>query len=193
MPLPASILWRSEPWTHWAQNAHGKHAWRTSARLDCHDSGLRCAGVTQKYLVVTANYPARARGVGKLMGIVEVRRQRLVCTTLSGLRPCGCRLRLCRSIARTWQAIKLALSIPDDTCMQWRLQARKRCPELVLVSGEDLTPYRRASKGIMGVLSRFGPAERLGLDEVRAVSVALRTVTIVPIESRHHGLASASK
>ena len=49
------------------------------------------AGVTQKYLVVTANYPARARGVGKLMGTAE---------------------------------------------------ARRRCPELVLVSGEDLTPYR---------------------------------------------------
>ena len=48
-------------------------------------------------------------------------------------------------------------------------QARKRCPELLLVSGEDLTPYRRASKAIMAVLSRFGPAERLGLDEVPAI------------------------
>ncbi len=37
------------------------------------------------------------------------------------------------------------------------------------MSGEDLTPYRRASKAIMAVLSRFGPAERLGLDEVPAV------------------------
>ena len=34
-------------------------------------------------------------------------------------------------------------------------------------SGEDLTPYRAASKAILGVLQRFGTAERLGLDEVR--------------------------
>jgi nucleotidyltransferase/DNA polymerase involved in DNA repair len=54
--------------------------------------------------------------------------------------------------------------------MLWRRgrpQARKRCPELILVSGEDLTPYRRASKAILAVLSRYGSAERLGLDEVR--------------------------
>jgi len=48
-----------------------------AVEAQCH--GPHCArvrkyaGVTQKYLVVTANYPARARGVGKLMGIVEVR------------------------------------------------------------------------------------------------------------------------
>jgi nucleotidyltransferase/DNA polymerase involved in DNA repair len=34
------------------------------------------------------------------------------------------------------------------------------------VSGEDLTPYRAASKAIAAVLQRFGPAERLGMDEV---------------------------
>ena len=45
-------------------------------------------GVTQKYLIVTCNYPARATGVTKLMGIVE---------------------------------------------------AKKKCPDLVLVNGEDLT------------------------------------------------------
>ncbi len=38
---------------------------------------------------------------------------------------------------------------------------------LYVLSGEDLTPYRAASKRILAVLSRFGPAERLGLDEVR--------------------------
>jgi hypothetical protein len=32
-------------------------------------------------------------------------------------------------------------------------------------SGEDLTPYRAASKRISAILSRFGPTERLGLDE----------------------------
>lgn len=33
-----------------------------------------------------------------------------------------------------------------------------KCHELVLVSGEDLTPYRRTSKNILNVLSRFVPA-----------------------------------
>lgn len=71
--------------------------------------------MTQKYLVVTCNYPARARGVTKLM--------------------------------RTSEALR-------------------RCPELVLQSGEDLTPYRRVSKQALAVLQRFGPAQQLGLDEV---------------------------
>ncbi|KAK9867449.1 hypothetical protein WJX84_000515 [Apatococcus fuscideae] len=75
----------------------------------------RPMGVTQKYLIVTCNYPARAAGVRKLMGIKE---------------------------------------------------AQQICPDLVLVSGEDLTPYRQASKSILTVLRRFGVAERLGMDEV---------------------------
>lgn len=45
-------------------------------------------GVTQKYLIVTCNYPARAVGVTKLMSIAE---------------------------------------------------AKKKCPEIVLINGEDLT------------------------------------------------------
>lgn len=40
------------------------------------------------------------------------------------------------------------------------------CPELVLVPGEDLTPYRAASASILSILERYGPAERLGMDEV---------------------------
>jgi DNA polymerase iota len=75
----------------------------------------RPLGVTQKYLVVTCNYEARAAGVTKLMATAE------------GL---------------------------------------AKCPNLALVSGEDLTPYRAASKAIAAVLQRFGPAERLGMDEV---------------------------
>ena len=51
--------------------------------------------------MVTCNYPARARGVTKLMGIAE---------------------------------------------------AKKKCPELVLVSGEDLTRYRDMSYKISGML-----------------------------------------
>lgn len=35
-----------------------------------------------------------------------------------------------------------------------------RCPDLVLINGEDLTPYRAASKRIMALLGRFGTVER---------------------------------
>jgi hypothetical protein len=70
--------------------------------------------VTQKYIIVTANYPARACGVGKLQLISA---------------------------------------------------ARAACPTLVLVPGEDLTPYRQVAGRFLGVLSRFGPVEKLGLDE----------------------------
>lgn len=52
------------------------------------------AGVTQKYLIVTSNYPARQKGVAKLMSIKE---------------------------------------------------AQQKCPDLVLINGEDLTPYRQAA------------------------------------------------
>ncbi|GFR42034.1 hypothetical protein Agub_g2851, partial [Astrephomene gubernaculifera] len=71
-------------------------------------------GVTQKYLIVTCNYLARAAGVTKLMNTRD---------------------------------------------------ALARCPHLVLVPGEDLGPYRQASKAIFAVLSRYGTAEKLGLDE----------------------------
>ena len=75
----------------------------------------RPVAVTQKFLCVTANYPARAAGVGKLMRI--------------------------------------------DV-------AKERCPDLVLISGEDLTPYREASATIFAALSSFGPCQKLGLDEL---------------------------
>lgn len=43
--------------------------------------------------------------------------------------------------------------------------ARAACPALRLVPGEDLTPYRRMSAAFLAVLSRFGPTEKLGMDE----------------------------
>ena len=70
--------------------------------------------ITQKFLVVTCNYPARGRGVRKLMPVTE---------------------------------------------------ARKVCPEIKLVNGEDLRPYRAVSKRMMAILRRFGPVQRIGLDE----------------------------
>ena len=53
------------------------------------------------------------------------------------------------------------------TKLQGITEAKERCPGLILISGEDLTPYRRASKEILAVLQRFGVAERLGMDEAR--------------------------
>jgi DNA polymerase iota len=44
-------------------------------------------------------------------------------------------------------------------------EARRICPDLVLIPGEDLTPYREASSQILSVLSAFGPTQKLGLDE----------------------------
>lgn len=54
------------------------------------------------------------------------------------------------------------LGVPKMSSIQ---EAKRRCPDLVLINGEDLTPYRAASKKIMAVLSRFGILERRGLDE----------------------------
>ena len=61
----------------------------------------RPVAVTQKFLVVTCSYAARAAGVTKLMATEE---------------------------------------------------AQQRCPDLLLVSGEDLTPYREASDAVFGEL-----------------------------------------
>ncbi|KAI5615241.1 DNA polymerase iota isoform X1, partial [Silurus asotus] len=72
-------------------------------------------GVQQKYLVVTCNYVARARGVAKLMSVKE---------------------------------------------------ALEKCPDLVLVRGEDLTFYREISYKVTELLMSYCPmVERLGLDE----------------------------
>ena len=43
--------------------------------------------------------------------------------------------------------------------------AKELCPDIVLISGEDLTPYREASATIFATLSSFGPCQKLGLDE----------------------------
>jgi len=48
-------------------------------------------------------------------------------------------------------------------------EARKLCPELVVVEGEDLSPFRDVSKQLYALLRSYswnGKAERLGLDEV---------------------------
>ncbi|XP_069137604.1 DNA polymerase iota-like isoform X2 [Argopecten irradians] len=73
------------------------------------------SGIQQKYIIVTCNYVARERGVGKLMAVKE---------------------------------------------------ALERCPDLVLVNGEDLTHYRQVSYKVSEFLQQYTPhVERLGMDE----------------------------
>ena len=110
----------------------------------------RPLAVTQKFLVVTANYPARAAGVGKLMRIDR---------------------------------------------------AKEACPELMLVAGEDLTPYRDASAAVFAALSPFGPTQKLGLDEMFVdVTAAARELQHDPgvewaegtrVHEARHGTTSA--
>ena len=48
-------------------------------------------------------------------------------------------------------------------------EAKKICPELVLVDGEDLTLFRDTSKTLFGFFRSYswnGKVERLGFDEV---------------------------
>ena len=93
----------------------------------------RPVAVTQKFLVVTCNYAARAAGVTKLMATEA---------------------------------------------------AQQRCPDLLLVSGEDLTPYREASEAVFGTLCEVGPTQRLGLDEffIDATAAAVAQLEAGPTE-----------
>lgn len=55
-------------------------------------------------------------------------------------------------------------------------EARKQCPDLVIVLGEDLSPFRDASKELYQFLKTFswsGKVERLGFDEVSRVQISL--------------------
>ncbi|XP_069819251.1 DNA polymerase iota isoform X2 [Dendropsophus ebraccatus] len=62
----------------------------------------------------------------------------------------------CNYVARNL-GVKKCMSIRD---------AKERCPQLVLVSGEDLTHYREMSYRVTGLLEEFSPqVERLGFDE----------------------------
>ena len=51
----------------------------------------------------------------------------------------------------------------------WVEDAKKLCPSLVLVNGEDLAEYRRYSQKIFELIKKMGkglcPVERLGMDE----------------------------
>lgn len=59
----------------------------------------------------------------------------------------------------------VARNLGVGKCMSIR-DAKERCPQLVLVSGEDLTHYREMSYKVTGLLEEFSAqVERLGFDE----------------------------
>ena len=50
-------------------------------------------------------------------------------------------------------------------------EAKEKCPDVIIVLGEDLTRFRNASKELYGFLKDFlwsNKIERLGFDEVGA-------------------------
>lgn len=66
--------------------------------------------------------------------------------------------------------------------------AKERCPDLLLFNGEDLTPYRAASKSIMAILGRFGVLERRGLDEA-ALDITMEVTKRSTSFERHKGFS----
>ena len=56
-------------------------------------------------------------------------------------------------------------------------EARKQCPDVVIVLGEDLTRFRNTSKELYQFLKTFswsGKVERLGFDEVSRIQIINR-------------------
>jgi DNA polymerase iota len=55
-------------------------------------------------------------------------------------------------------------------------EARKICPDVVIMLGEDLTPFRDASKELYNFLQEYiwsKKVERLGLDEVVHLDISI--------------------
>ncbi|KAJ9093765.1 hypothetical protein QFC19_008204 [Naganishia cerealis] len=91
-------------------------------------------GITQKSLLATVSYEARALGLGKLQNIREATD---VVNALGG------------------QVVAL------DQLASLQQPSSPRTPVLVLVSGEDLTPFRRASRAVSWIVNTLlgvGPA-----------------------------------
>lgn len=72
-------------------------------------------------------------------------------------------------------------------------EARRICPDLVLVDGEDLTPFRDMSKVLFNFLrshSWNGKAERLGFDEVFLGSCNRARLGCGAYDTQTHALTS---
>lgn len=77
----------------------------------------------------------------------------LRCPSLRG-RPVGVTQKF---LVVTTNYIARSLGVPKMVSID---EAKKVLPALVLVNGEDLTPYRAESKQIMAVLGRYGVVQR---------------------------------
>ncbi|KAH8383852.1 hypothetical protein KR009_010897 [Drosophila setifemur] len=113
----ASVLAKCEAHQHQRTIIHLDMDYFYAQVEEIRDPTLRTKAlcIQQKNIVVTCNYVARAKGVGKLMLITE---------------------------------------------------AQRLCPDLVLVNGEDLAPYRQMSQKIFDLLLNYTPlVEKLGFDE----------------------------
>jgi DNA polymerase iota len=60
--------------------------------------------------------------------------------------------------------------------MQTIAEARLKCPDVVIILGEDLTPFRDASKELYNFLQEYiwsKRVERLGFDEVAYLDILI--------------------
>lgn len=118
--------------------------------------------------------PRHLQGVTKLMGTAEAQRRcpglalvgwvgGWVGALLGERRSPGFPVAgLLRVVAHVHICIRCAVHGSRARCSAQAL----RPPWPHACSGEDLTPYRAASKQMLAVLQRYGTAEKLGLDEV---------------------------
>lgn len=129
--------------------------------------------------MVTCNYPARHAGVTKLMNIDEAKKKcvslpfsvlfeswLLLLTDLYTSRPFSPSLKIAFHLV-VFFALRIFL-----------LTLSLAQPQLILVPGEDLTPYRKASASVFNVLCEFGSAsQKLGMDEVAHTPTCMCTNT----------------
>jgi hypothetical protein len=69
-------------------------------------------------------------------------------------------------------------------------EAKRLCPDVVIVLGEDLTRFRNASKELYAFLRSFSwnaRCERLGFDEVRSRMRPLAMSQHCPAHRQHSG------
>jgi hypothetical protein len=60
--------------------------------------------------------------------------------------------------------------MPSSSKSMFWSDALQQCPDLALCDGEDLTPFREASRAMTAlILKRYPLCERIGMEEVRCV------------------------
>jgi len=97
-----------------------------------------------------------------------------------------CFVRVLAFVTHGFMHLPSLLPVPED-CFHlvvffalriFLLTLSRAQPQLVLVPGEDLTPYRKASASVFNVLCEFGSAsQKLGMDEVAHTPTRMCTKT----------------